>query len=222
VTELDDRVAERAAAHAHLLGSDRAMARLAERQGPIDPYQRVHHVPVHDGDLFEGLAFHIVGQSISEAGAVAVFDRLRKLVGDPVTSVGLASVSVDELHGTGLSAGKARTLAGLAATVVSGELDLHELAVACDDEVAARLTALSGIGPWTASIFILYELRRPDAMPAHEVGIRKAVGLLDGLVEPPKADAIIQRAEGWRPYRSYAAGHLWRSLKGSPDPSASS
>jgi DNA-3-methyladenine glycosylase II len=213
MTGPDDRAQERADAHAFLLASDPAMARLADRHGPIDPYQRVHRVPVHDGDMFEGLAFHIVGQSISEAGAVAVFGHLRGLTGQgTVTSAALAAASVEQLHATGLSTAKARTLSRLGIAVESGQLALDELAAAPDDEVTARLTALPGIGPWTASIFILYELRRPDAMPAHEVGVRKALGLLDGLSEPPKPEAVLERAEAWRPYRSYAAGHLWRSL----------
>jgi 3-methyladenine DNA glycosylase/8-oxoguanine DNA glycosylase len=74
-----------------------------------------------------------------------------------------------------------------------------------------RLTALRGIGPWTAQIFLLYELRRPDPFPAWEIGLSRAVGLLDGETEPPTADAALRRADGWHPYRSYAAGHLWRS-----------
>jgi DNA-3-methyladenine glycosylase II len=211
----DDRTAERAAAHAFLLKSDTAMAALATRHGPIDPYQRVHNVPVHDGDMFEGLAFHIVGQSISEAGAIAVFGRIRELAGDDgvVTSARLAMTPVEQLHDAGLSGTKARTLSHLAIAAESGALDLDELAGAPDEEVTATLTALPGIGPWTAAIFILYELRRPDAMPAQEIGIRKAVGLLDGLAEPPKAEAVIERSEAWRPYRTYAAGHLWRSIR---------
>jgi DNA-3-methyladenine glycosylase II len=214
MTQRDDRTQERADAHAFLLASDPAMAALAERHGPIDPYQRVHHVPVHDGDMFEGLAFHIVGQSISEAGAVAVFDRLRDLIGGgTVTSAGLAKASVEELHGTGLSTSKAKTLSHLGIEVDSGELTMEQLAAASDEEVTERLTALPGIGPWTAAIFILYELRRPDAMPAQEVGIRKAVEILDGLPEPPNAEFVVKRAEDWRPYRTYAAGHLWRSIR---------
>jgi DNA-3-methyladenine glycosylase II len=214
MNDIDDRAEERAEAHAHLLGADAPMARLAEAHGPIDPYQRVHQVPVHDGDLFEGLVFHIVGQSISETAALAVFARLSEVVGGSVSSVSLAAASVQALHGTGLSSAKARTLSGLAAAVVSDRLVPDELATVSDDEVAARLTALPGIGPWTAHIFLLYELCRPDAMPAWEIGIRKAVGLLDALPEPPKAEAVVTRAEGWRPYRSYATGHLWRLLRG--------
>jgi DNA-3-methyladenine glycosylase II len=214
VNQVDDRAEERARAHAHLLDADAPMARLAEAHGPIDPYRRVHWVPVHDGDLFEGLVFHVVGQSISETAALAVFARLTELVGGPVSSGSVAAASVEALHNTGLSSAKARTLSGLAAAVVSDRLVLDELATVPDEAVAARLTALPGIGPWTAQIFLLYELRRPDAMPAWEIGIRKAVGLLDALPEPPKAETVLERAEGWRPYRSYATGHLWRLLRG--------
>jgi DNA-3-methyladenine glycosylase II len=203
---------ERAAAHAHLLASDRAMAGLVAEHGLINPYERPQRVPLHDGNLFEGLVFHVVGQSISERSALAVFARLRTLLGGAISSRSLAAVSVPSLRDTGLSTTKARTLSSLADAVEARQLILERLASLPDDDVNARLTARRGIGPWTAQIFLLYELRRPDAFPASEIGLRRAVGLLDGSVEPPPADVALQRADGWRPYRSYAAGHLWRSL----------
>src|ERR1700735_4690431 len=110
----DDRAAERDAAHHHLLASDPAMAALAAAHGPIDPYQRPHELPLHDGDLFEGLVFHIVGQSISERSALAVFGRLRTVLGGAISSRSLAAVSVPSLRETGLSTAKAQTPASLA------------------------------------------------------------------------------------------------------------
>jgi DNA-3-methyladenine glycosylase II len=203
---------EQRAAHSHLIGSDPQMAMLARVQGSIDPYRRPHRVPLHDGDLLEGLVFHVVGQSISEPSALAVFARLRELLGGAIGSEPLAAASAQSLRATGLSTAKARTLSQLAHTLYSGELNLTSLTTQTDAEVTERLTALPGIGPWTAEIFLLYELHRPDAFPAWEIGLRKALAALDGLDSPPSADAAVARAEGWRPYRSYAAGHLWRSL----------
>jgi DNA-3-methyladenine glycosylase II len=203
---------EQQAAHSHLLRSDPQMATLARVQGPIDPYRRPHRVPLHDGDLLAGLVFHVVGQSISEQSALAVFARLRELLGDTIASEPLAAASPQSLRAAGLSTAKARTLSQLAHSLESGELRLTSLTAQTDEEVTERLTELPGIGPWTAAIFLLYELRRPDAFPASEIGLRKALAALDGLDSPPSADAAIARAEGWRPYRSYAAGHLWRSL----------
>jgi DNA-3-methyladenine glycosylase II len=207
-----DCVSEQAVAQAHLLASDVAMAGLAAAHGPIDPYQRPRRVPVHDGDLLEGLVFHVVGQSISERSALAAFARLHTLLDGSITAQLLAAASVQSLRDTGLSTTKARTLSTLAGAIEGKQLTLDELRPLPADEVTARLTALPGIGPWTAEIFQLYELRRPDAFPAWEIGLRKAVGLLDGNTEAPKTEVALRRAEGWRPYRSYAAGHLWRSL----------
>jgi DNA-3-methyladenine glycosylase II len=209
----DDRAAERAAAHRHLLAGEPAMAALAAAQGPIDPFGRPHELPLHDGDLFEGLVFHIVGQSISERSALAVFGRLREQLGGAVQSTAMAAVTVSSLHATGLSMAKSRALLGLARAVDQGALRLASLVTAPDERVVARLTALPGIGPWTAQIFLLYELRRPDAFPGQEIGLRRAVGMLDGLAGPPPAAAVLARAAAWRPYRSYAAGYLWRTLR---------
>src|ERR1700722_12507376 len=209
----DDRAAERDAAHHHLLASDPAMAALAAAHGPLAPYQRPHELPLHDGDLFEGLVFHIVGQSISERSALAVFGRLRELLGGSVQGTSMAATTVESLHATGLSTAKSRALLGLARAVDEGSLRLGNLETAPDETVIARLTALPGIGPWTAQIFLLYELRRPDAFPAWEIGLRRAVGMLDELAQPPAGGATLRRAADWRPYRSYAAGHLWRTLR---------
>jgi DNA-3-methyladenine glycosylase II len=204
--------AERAAAHAHLLLSDPPMAALVAAHGPIDPYRRPHRVPLQPGDAFAGLVFHVVGQSISERSALAVFTRLRDRLDGAITSAPMAAASVQSLRDTGLSMAKSRALHGLAAAVERGDLDLPGLADLGDEQVVARLIALPGIGPWTAQIFLLYELQRPDAFPASEIGLRKALAALDELAQPPSAEHAINRAVGWRPYRSYAAGHLWRVL----------
>jgi DNA-3-methyladenine glycosylase II len=209
----DDRAAERDAAHRHLLSADPAMVALARAQGPIDPYQRPRELPLHDGDLFEGLVFHIVGQSISERSALATFGRLRALLGGSIDSRAMAAAAIASLRAIGLSRAKSGTLSGLGRAVQNGELNLEDLKTTTDETVLARLTALPGVGPWTAQIFLLYELRRPDAFPAPEIGLRRAIGLLDGLAEPPPANIALSRAAGWRPYRSYAAAHLWRSLR---------
>jgi DNA-3-methyladenine glycosylase II len=203
---------ERELAHEHLLRSDPRMAALVAEHGVIDPYLRPHTVPVHDGDLFEGLAFHIVGQSISERAALAIFARIRDMVGGTVTSDALAGASVVAFHGAGLSMAKARSLHGVAEAITTRQLLLDELRSLPDAGVVERLTAMPGIGPWTSEIFLLYELRRPDVFPAGEIGLRKAVGLLDELSSTPSTKIAVSRAEVWRPYRTYAAGHLWRSL----------
>jgi DNA-3-methyladenine glycosylase II len=207
-----DLSGERRAAHAHLIASDRPMAVLAARQGPIDPYVRRHQVPLHDGDLLEGLVFHVVGQSISEHSAVAVFGRLRDELGGSIAAPALAGASPVALRDTGLSTAKARTLHELGQSLARRDLVLAELASLDNDAVAERLTTIRGIGPWTAQIFLLYELRRADAFPAWEIGLRKALAALDDLSDVVAPETALTRAERWRPYRSYAAGHLWRSL----------
>ncbi|HYG70526.1 MAG TPA: adenosine deaminase, partial [Anaeromyxobacteraceae bacterium] len=114
----------------------------------------------------------------------------------------LAAASPAELAAVGLPRARGETLHLLARAVASGEVDLHP--GADPEETAARLDALPGIGPWTAQYVAMRALHHPDAFPADDLGVRKALGLRGGAAEA--------RAEGWRPWRSYAVMHLWESL----------
>ena len=203
---------ERDAAHAHLLAAGGPMAALVAEHGPVDPY-------VWDGiphsrppDRLGGLALHITAQQISVVAALAIWGRFLTLLGGRVRAPALAAATDEELRGVGMSGAKSRALRELGAAVVAGDFDPDGLDHLDDDEAQARLVALRGIGPWSAQMFLLHELRRPDVFPAGDVGLRTALGRLEGLATPPTQPETVALALRWAPYRSYAAAHLWRSL----------
>jgi DNA-3-methyladenine glycosylase II len=195
-------------AHQYLLHADPRLAVLVARQGPVDPYVW-SGIPVADGDRLGGLALHIVSQQISTAVALLLYDRVVTLLGGRIDAAALAAADEDELRGAGLPHAKARTLRGLGESLESGVLDLDALDESDDDAVQARLTALPGIGPWSSQMFLLHELRRPDIFPAGDVALRAAMARIDERPLTPGPREAAGRAEVWRPYRSYAAAHLW-------------
>jgi DNA-3-methyladenine glycosylase II len=201
--------AEARAAHRHLLTADPRLAPVVADHGLVSPYDWPG-IPLHDGNLLEGLVLHIVAQQISTAAALAIFGRLRALVGAPVDAGRLARATESELRAVGLSGAKARALRELGELVGAGVLDLDQLRERSDDEAQERLVALRGIGPWSAQMFLLHELRRPDVFPAGDVALRNAIARLDALPAPPPIPDAVARAEVWQPFRSYAAAHLWR------------
>lgn len=173
-----------------------------------DPYVWPH-VPVRGGDLLQGLALHIVFQQISTTVALSLFARLTAVLGGEITAERLAAASDAQLRSAGLSGAKARALQELGARIVDGELSLEALRELDDAAVQARLVTLRGVGPWSAQMFLLHELRRPDVFAAGDVALRNAIGRLDGLERAPDIKQANERALVWRPYRSYAAAHLW-------------
>jgi DNA-3-methyladenine glycosylase II len=181
---------------------------LVAQQGPLDPYVW-SGIPVADGDRLGGLALHIVSQQISTRVALLLYDRLVTLLGGHIEAAALAAADEQELRDAGLPHSKARTLRGLAESLESGALDLDTLDKLDDDAVQARLTALPGIGPWSSQMFLLHELRRPDIFPAGDVALRAAMARIDARPLTPGPREAAGRAEVWRPYRSYAAAHLW-------------
>jgi DNA-3-methyladenine glycosylase II len=202
---------ERDAAHAHLLGAGGPLAALVAEHGPVDPYVW-DGIPLEAGDRLGGLALHITAQQISVVAALAIWGRLLTLLGGRVGAAALAGATDEELRGVGMSGAKSRALRELGAAVVAGAFDPDGLDHLDDDEAQARLVALRGIGPWSAQMFLLHELRRPDVFPAGDVGLRTALGRLEGLATPPTQPETVALALRWMPYRSYAAAHLWRSL----------
>ncbi len=140
-----------------------------------------------------------------------MFTRLRDALGGEITAAGLAGMTPHSLRAIGFSYPKARAVLELAATVAAGDLRFADLQRLSDDEVLAHLVALRGIGPWSAQVFMLRTMRRPDVFPAGDMGLRRALVRLDGLIELPGVADAAQRALAWRPYRSYAAKYLWNS-----------
>lgn len=201
---------DHSAAIAHLRAADERLAAVIARVGPCDLKP--------SGHSFAALADAIVAQQISIQAAAAIWGRLEALLGGTVTPERLLERADEELRGVGLSGQKLRYLRDLAARTVAGELDgLEQL----DDEaVIAHLTAVKGIGRWTAEIHLLFALGRPDVLPADDLGIRYAVQQLHGLPAPPSAREVRRIGEIWRPHRSLASWYLWRGRR-LPDTPAS-
>ncbi len=158
---------------------------------------------------FAALVHAIAGQQISMSAAAAIYRRLVTLVGDPLTPEGVLARSPEELRAVGLSGRKVGYLRDLAERALDGRLELDRLDELPDDEVRRQLVAVSGIGPWSADNFLMLQLHRPDVFPAGDLGLRKAVQLLDGLDRTPTEKETEARAERWRPYRSLAARYAF-------------
>ena len=157
---------------------------------------------------FPTLVHLILEQQVSLASAKAAFDRLLATTG-PLTPDSFLALGDAQLLAIGFSRQKARYARELAAAVASGALVLDALTDADDDEVDRRLTALPGIGPWTATIYRLMVLCRPDAWPAHDIALAQALAEVRGLPDRPSPDELDAAAEAWRPWRAVAARLLW-------------
>ena len=157
---------------------------------------------------FPTLLHIILEQQVSLASAQAAFDRLNAATGE-LTPAALLALDDGQLLAIGLSRQKARYARALATAVADGELDVAALAGAEDDEVDRRLTALPGIGPWTATIYRLMVLCRPDAWPIHDIALAQALMEVRGLPARPSPQELDAAADAWRPLRAVAARLLW-------------
>ena len=164
------------------------------------------------GSHFHALARSITYQQLATKAAAAIYGRVRDLTsgsGFPTAQQVLA-LSDDELRGAGLSRGKTRAIKDLAAKTVNGDLGLRSIGRHGNEEVIRRLTTVWGIGEWTAHMFLIFKLGRPDVMPAGDLGVQEGIRILDGLDKRPEPEYLLARAEVWRPLRSVAAWFLWR------------
>jgi DNA-3-methyladenine glycosylase II len=170
------------------------------------------------GDRYGALIRSIVGQQLSTRAAMAIYTRLTDRYGGRTpTPEEVLAEDPDELRAAaGLSHAKVRYLRSLAEHVVDGSLALDRLDTLPDEEVKAELVAINGLGPWSADLFLMFTLQRPDVVPSGDLGIRRAVMLrygLDGMPSPAEVERI---AKPWRPYRTLASLFLWRSLRATP------
>jgi DNA-3-methyladenine glycosylase II len=159
-------------------------------------------------DGFEGLASIVVSQQLSTASAKAIWGRLAAAF-DPFDHTAVLRARSDRLARAGLSAPKIRTLKALAKAIERGEIDLPSLVHKGADEAHSALTALHGIGPWTADIYLLFCLGHADAWPAGDLALQEATRLLLALDARPTSKEMGPLAEGWRPWRGAAACMLW-------------
>ena len=185
---------------AELAARDPALASIAVRFGTPPLWAREPGFPT--------LVHLILEQQVSLASAKAAFDRLHARTGALTPDTFLALDDL-ELLGIGFSRQKTRYARALATAVQTGELDLERLGAADDDEADRRLTALPGIGPWTATIYRLMVLCRPDAWPIHDIALAQALAEVRGLGARPSPQELDEAAEAWRPLRAVAARLLW-------------
>lgn len=186
-----------------LAAADPVLATLVERYADAALASR--------GDPFATLARSIVGQQISVPAADSVWRRLAAAV--PVfVPEALLATDPATLRGAGLSARKVEYLVDLAGHFVSGALAVEHWPTMSDAEVIAELTAVRGIGVWTAEMFLIFNLLRPDVLPLDDIGLQRAVALHYAGGERPSRRALAAQGERWRPWRSVATWYLWRSL----------
>lgn len=164
-------------------------------------------------DPFPALVRTITAQQISTKAAATIHGRLVSLMPTGVAPDTLLALTDAELRQAGLSRQKAAYVRDLAAKAASGELPLHTLHELTDEEVIAAIVKVKGLGRWSAEMFLMFRLRRPDVLPVDDLGIVTAIMRLYGLRKKPKPDRIRKIGEAWRPYRTVACWYLWRSLE---------
>ncbi len=188
----------------HLKNSDPVLSAIIERVGAC----RMEY----GEPAFSSLAEAIVYQQLNGKAAVTIFNRFADLAGRPLTPQRILKLSVEQMRGAGLSKQKLSYLRDLAAKTQAGELDFAKLPDLSDDEVIKHLTQVKGIGVWTAHMFLMFALRRPNVLPTGDFGVRMAIMKPYRKRKLPKPEQMEKIAKCWEPYRSVACWYLWKSL----------
>jgi DNA-3-methyladenine glycosylase II len=196
-----------AAAAAELCAADPDLAAIVEAHGHPEFWAREPGFPT--------LVLLILEQQVSLASARAAYDRLEARLGG-VAPPGVLASSDEELRADGFSRQKARYVRVLATAVEEGSLDLEAIALLVDDDVRRALVALPGIGPWTAEVYLLSALRRPDTWPVGDIALQEAARRARRLAERPSPDELEVIGEPWRPHRATAARLLWHLYLSEP------
>jgi DNA-3-methyladenine glycosylase II len=209
----------------HLKKSDPVMRSIIERVGP---YRMEFGEPT-----FHSLAEAIIYQQLNGKAAATILKRFTAVAGDPITPEGILRLTPEQMRAVGLSKQKSSYLFDMAERAKRGELDFTRLSELSDEEVVTHLTQVKGVGVWTAHMFLMFTLRRPDVLPTGDFGIRMAIfkHYLDRTsknearskngkaakprkrkIVLPKPEQMERIAKAWAPYRSVACWYLWRSL----------
>jgi DNA-3-methyladenine glycosylase II len=197
-----------------LRGADEVMARLVDEHGRLVRADLKRERP---GDAYGALLRSIVGQQLSTKAAATIYRRMLDLFdGHAPTPTQLLAVDPDKIRAAGLSRPKINYLRDLADHVEKGELELENLDELPDEQVIEQLTAVKGIGEWSAHMFLMFHLGRPDILPVGDQGIRRAVQVQYGLRKIPDPKRLEKIARPWRPYRTLACLYLWSSLDNKP------
>ena len=189
----------------HLKSCDQVLASIITRVGP---YKITYREPT-----FEALARAIVFQQLSGKAARTIYGRLEEAAGGAITPDAIQNLSVGEMRRAGLSRQKIGYIRDLAEHALSGKVDFPNLHKLSDEEVIAALTDIKGIGEWTAQMFLIFALRRPNVLAAGDLGVRTAVQRAYKKRKLPTPKQMEKVAENWHPYCSVACWYLWRSLE---------
>jgi DNA-3-methyladenine glycosylase II len=204
----------RQSAHAALAASDPVMGELVERYGELSAEARRRRPRV---DAYGMLLRSVIGQQLSVKAAATIYGRVLDLFGGETPAPqALLDADPQALRDAGLSWRKVEYVRDLAAHVLSGELEVDRLDRLSDEQVIAEITAIRGFGVWSAHMFLLFHLDRPDVLPTGDLGIRRAVQVAYELDELPAPAELERIAEPWRPHRSLASIYLWESLANEP------
>jgi DNA-3-methyladenine glycosylase II len=191
---------------------DPVLAEAIKRIGPclMADRQRKDHLTA--------LVGAIVSQQLSTKAAATIFGRFVALFPDnQITNAAAIDALTDEqLRSVGFSGQKIGYLRDLCARIADGRLDLDALDALPDEEVIERLVAVKGFGRWTAEMFLMFRLHRPDVLPVGDLGILNAIQRLYRMRKRPKPDRVRKLGEAWRPYRSVACWYLWQTLRNEP------
>jgi DNA-3-methyladenine glycosylase II len=196
---------ELVAATAAFAAADPALATFIARAGPLEsrPGQ---------GDHFRSLVRAIVFQQLAGRAAEAIHGRVEAAVGGEVSAAAILATSPEVLRAAGLSGNKTASIIDLATKSLDGTVPLDGIQALDDDEIVARLTTVRGIGRWTAEMFLLFELQRPDVWPVDDLGVRHGWSLIHDLPEMIKPKALEVAGEPFRPNRSVVARYCWQAV----------
>lgn len=186
-----------------LAARDARLARIVENHGPPPLWDRPPGFPT--------LVRIILEQQVSLGSAAALFAKFERHCDGPVTAGRVAEVGEPGLLSIGFTRQKARYVVGLAQQLEAGHVSLEHIARLPDDDARTALIAISGIGPWTAGVYLLMALRRPDVWPPGDLGLHKSMAEVRGLKSVPTSDQAAAYARRWRPWRAVAARLLWHA-----------
>jgi len=195
-------------AQLHLTQADPVLAAIISRHGPctLQPQRR----------YFTALAEAILSQQLSVKAAATIFKRFKEKLGGHVTPEKVLHLPAPQFRAVGISRQKTGYLRDLAEKWQAGLIAPRRLAKMSDEDVIAALTQVKGIGRWTAEMFLIFSLLRPDVLPVDDLGFRKGVQIAYRLRKLPEAKRLTQIAACWRPYRSMATWYIWASLDNKP------
>ncbi len=192
--------------------TDKALLRLSKANPiPAEPHEL-------NRDGFSTLVLSIVHQQVSMAAARTIADRLVKLLGGSITPRRILNRTQEQLRSAGLSRSKASYILDLADKTARGDVEFERFAEMGDEAILAELTAVKGIGTWTAKMFLLFHLHRPDVLPHEDLGLRLAVADVYGVPAKDAAEEMLERRERWSPYCSVASRVLWLSRRAAMAP----